>query len=88
MRPSEALERHREEIRKIVAAHGARNPWVFGSVARGTDTEDSDIDLIVEPLIEFSLFSLGALCHELTTLLGFPVDVVFLNEMPDDFFFV
>ena len=42
MRPSERLNAHREAIRAIVAAHRASNPRVFGSVARGEDTEESD----------------------------------------------
>jgi len=35
------------EIRSIAAAHGARNVRVVGSVARGTDRADSDLDLLV-----------------------------------------
>ena len=42
------LRERREEILRIAHQHGARNVRVFGSVARGEATEDSDIDLLVE----------------------------------------
>ena len=42
------IERNREEILRIAARHGARNVRVFGSVARGEDRFDSDVDLLVE----------------------------------------
>ncbi|TMF01999.1 MAG: helix-turn-helix domain-containing protein, partial [Chloroflexi bacterium] len=35
---------HREKIRDVVARHGLSNPRVFGSVARGEDAVDSDLD--------------------------------------------
>jgi uncharacterized protein len=86
VKPSEALELHRPEVRRIVAAHGATNARVFGSVARGTDNENSDIDLLVDPLKVFSLFSLADLRLELASLLGFPVDVVFPKQLSDHIF--
>lgn len=49
MKPSEALEQHREDISRIVERNDARNPRVFGSAARGDDTEGSDLDLLVDP---------------------------------------
>ncbi|HEX5611060.1 MAG TPA: nucleotidyltransferase domain-containing protein, partial [Burkholderiales bacterium] len=49
MRPSEALSSHRDEIRRVVEQHHTRNPRVFGSVLRGNDTEESDLDLLVDP---------------------------------------
>jgi len=39
------IEQNREEILRIAARHGARNVRVFGSVARGEDRFDSDVDL-------------------------------------------
>jgi predicted nucleotidyltransferase len=40
---------HREEIRRIVESHRGLNPRVFGSALRGDDTEDSDLDLLIDP---------------------------------------
>ncbi len=48
MKPSEALARHRAAIYRVVESHHARNPRVFGSALHGTDTEQSDLDLLVD----------------------------------------
>lgn len=83
MKPSAALNTHREEIRRVVEAHRARNPRVFGSVLDGTDTEKSDLDILVDPTPETTLFDIGAIRHELLQLLGVQVDVVTPNALPD-----
>jgi len=84
MRPSELLEANREAIRRIVAAHRGLNPRVFGSVLHGTDTEKSDLDILVDPLKGMTLFDVGAIRVELLDLLGnIPVDVVTPNALPD-----
>jgi predicted nucleotidyltransferase len=49
MKPSVALDAHRAEIRVIVEVNRAVNARVFGSVLRGEDTEDSDLDILVDP---------------------------------------
>jgi hypothetical protein len=76
MRPSEALRLHREEIRRIVESKRASNPRVFGSVLRGDDTELSDLDILVDPTPETSIFDIGEIRYQLRTLLGVPVDVL------------
>lgn len=48
MKPSLELEKHREAIRELVHKYGLHNPRIFGSVAKGTDTEVSDLDLLVD----------------------------------------
>jgi len=58
---------------------------VFGSVVRGEDTDVSDIDLLVDPTAETTLFDIGAMRHELLALLGVPVDVVTPNALPMEF---
>jgi len=85
MRPSVALQTYREQIRAIVLAHRASNVRVFGSVIRGEDTDDSDLDLLVEPTPETSLMDIGAIRHELKSLLGVNVDVLTPNALPDSF---
>ena len=47
-RPSTALIVHRSAVRRLLARHGLKNPRVFGSVARGKDTESSDLDILVD----------------------------------------
>jgi predicted nucleotidyltransferase len=76
MKPSEALEIHRDAVRRTVNRYGLGNPRVFGSAARGEDAETSDLDLLVDPGPRTTLFDLGGLSEELKDLLGVPVDVV------------
>jgi hypothetical protein len=62
MKPSSALRNKRDEVLAIAARHGARNVRVFGSVARGEDTERSDLDLLVDmddnrPLSDLGMFA-------------------------------
>ena len=85
MRPSEALDAHRQEIRDIVAAHRATNARVFGSVARGVDTEGSDLDILIDPSQGTSLFDLGAIRYKLRALLKVEVDVLTPNSLPERF---
>lgn len=83
MKPSLALETHRAAIRRIVEAHRAGNARVFGSVAQGCDTEDSDLDLLVDPEPRMTLFDIGAIRHKLHILLGVEVDVATPGGLPD-----
>ena len=85
MRPSDALRVHHEAVRRVVEAHRASNPRVFGSVARGDDAEGSDIDILIDPTPDTTLFDIGAIRHELQILLGAPVDVVTPRALPDKF---
>ncbi|MDT4332730.1 nucleotidyltransferase family protein [Methylomonas sp. MS20] len=82
MRPSEALELHRIEIRQLVESFRATNPRVFGSVVHGTDREDSDLDLLVDTLDGTTLFDLGGLQVELQDLLTVRVDLVTPGDLP------
>jgi predicted nucleotidyltransferase len=85
MKPSERLNTHREAVRAIVAAHRAANPRVFGSVARGEDTEQSDVDILVDPNPRMSLFDIGGIQYGLSELLRVDVDVVTPDALPEKF---
>ena len=85
MKPSIALDNHREAIRAIVQKHGANNARVFGSVLLGLDVADSDLDLLIDPSPAMTLFDIGAIRHELLVLLGVPVDVVTPKALPEKF---
>ncbi|MCI0441320.1 MAG: nucleotidyltransferase family protein [Chloroflexi bacterium] len=65
-----------DEIRRIAEKHGAFNVRVFGSVARGEDRPDSDIDLLVEVGSTTSSWFPAGLVLDLEELLGRPVEVV------------
>ncbi len=83
MKPSEALQAHRAAIRRVVQSHRALNARVFGSVLHGRDTEESDLDILVDPTPETTLFDISAIRIELRNLLGVPVDVLTPNALPD-----
>ncbi len=85
IRPSSALNQNRELIRRVVLSHRSNNPRVFGSVVSGTDTENSDLDLLVDPLPGVTLFDLGAIQIELEASLGVSVDVLTPKDLPRKF---
>ncbi|MBY4895584.1 nucleotidyltransferase family protein [Cupriavidus sp. AU9028] len=83
MKPSTALDVHRNEIRRIVAAHRATNVRVFGSVVHGADVDGSDLDLLIDPTPETSLMDIARIQVELEQLLGVAVDVLTPGALPD-----
>ena len=85
MKPSEALAAHRAELRQLASHHGLERPRVFGSVLTGTDTEQSDLDLLVDPAESTSLLTLAAFQIEAEKLLGVPVSVLTPNALPPKF---
>ncbi len=70
------LRQRRRQVLAIAENHGASNVRVFGSVARGQDTPESDVDILVDLSPRSSLVTLGRLERELSGVLGVPVDVV------------
>jgi predicted nucleotidyltransferase len=87
MKPSEALELHREDIRRVVEANRAKNPRVFGSVLHGKDTEDSDLDILVDTVDGTSLFDIVEIQGTLEDLLNVTVDVRTPGDLPEKFRF-
>ena len=85
MLPSEALVLHRTRIREIALSHRVRNVRVFGSAMRRDDVPGSDLDLLVEPTPQTTLFDIGAIRFELKQLLGIDIDVLTPNALPDKF---
>lgn len=85
MKPSVALKAYQDDIRRVVLSHRAVNPRVFGSVAHGNDRDGSDLDILIDPTSETTLMDIGAIRHELTQLLGIPVDVLTPGALPAKF---
>lgn len=83
MKPSVALERNRDVIRQIVGRHHATNARYFGSVLHGEDTNESDLDILIDPTNETTLFDIGAIQSEISELLGIKVDVLTPDALPD-----
>jgi predicted nucleotidyltransferase len=69
------LQSRREEILEVARRHGARNLRVIGSVARGEETPESDIDLLVEFEPGRTLLDHAGLMLDLQDLLHRRVDV-------------
>lgn len=85
MKPSEALTAHRTELVELVSRYGLARPRVFGSVLSGTDTDESDLDLLVEPGQSTSLLTVAGLKIDAEKLLGAPVSVLTPNGLPPKF---
>jgi uncharacterized protein len=83
-RPSEQLEIYREQIKAIAERHQVTNVRVFGSTARGEDTDKSDLDLLVTPIKGATgLMELVRIESEVKKLIKIPVDVVLDSEIPE-----
>ncbi|AFY36843.1 DNA polymerase beta domain protein region [[Leptolyngbya] sp. PCC 7376] len=77
MKLREQLQEKREEILDIAAKHGALNVRIFGSVARGEETENSDIDFLIDyDLDKITPWFPGGLLMDLKDLLGCDIDIV------------
>jgi predicted nucleotidyltransferase len=70
------VRQRRAALVSTAARHGATNVRVFGSVARGEDRPNSDVDLLVDLAPGTGLVALGTLARELEEALGVPLDVV------------
>lgn len=74
----ESIAAHRDELDGVLRRYGARNPRLFGSVARGDATAESDVDVLVdlEPDGGNELLRVAGLGEEFSQVLGTRVDVV------------
>lgn len=71
----------RDVVKAVAASHGVTNVRLFGSVARGEDTADSDVDLLVDLPAGMGLFGLGRATHALEQVLGVRVDLVPASDL-------
>jgi predicted nucleotidyltransferase len=85
MKPSVALQAHRDEVKAILLSHRVKNVRVFGSVLLGENTDNSDLDLLVDPRPNTTLMDIGAIRYKLHKLLGVPVDVLTPKALPVTF---
>lgn len=74
--PHVLISKHRDELVALAAEHGLTNVRLFGSVQRGDDGPDSDVDLLVTVRPKTGLLTLAAFARRAEALLGVPVDVV------------
>lgn len=85
MRPSVLLNLHQRQVREIALRHRVANVKVFGSVLHGDDTDGSDLDLLVEPTAQTTMFDIGGIQFEVSELLGIKVDVLTPRALPASF---
>ena len=81
MQLSDRIATHRDEILALASKHGAENVRIFGSVARGTSNEMSDLDLLVDLGLKRTPFFPGGLKADLENLLSCEVDIVTANAL-------
>lgn len=77
----EILGPHRADVLAALRTNHAGNPRVFGSVARGTATPKSDVDLLVDFDPKASAFDQVGLMDDLAGILGRKVDVTTSEDL-------
>ncbi|HGO5823621.1 TPA: nucleotidyltransferase family protein [Mannheimia haemolytica] len=85
MTPSQLLKLKHTEIMAISQQFAVENLRVFGSVAKGLDTEKSDLDILVDTTPKTTMLDLCGLQMELEELLGIRVDVLTPRSLPEKF---
>ncbi|MDR3120030.1 MAG: nucleotidyltransferase domain-containing protein [Clostridiales bacterium] len=73
-----------DTVEAVAPKYNITSAYYFGSYAQGSQSENSDVDIMVEFDTPFkSLFTISALSIELEYLLGIPVDVLSL-PLPEE----
>jgi uncharacterized protein len=75
------VRRRRKDLVAAAAAHGVSNLRVFGSVARGQERTDSDLDLLADLPPGMGLLGLGRVQAELESIVGSQVDLVPADDL-------
>ncbi|WP_341961867.1 nucleotidyltransferase domain-containing protein [Pseudomonas sp. RC10] len=87
MKPSHAIQGKTSVIKLLIESYGFVSPAIFGSAARGTDVEGSDLDILATIPAgmrgRISLFDIQHLEEALEALTGVAVDFNVENAMPD-----
>jgi predicted nucleotidyltransferase len=72
----EEIEKYKQLILPVLRKYLITRAAIFGSFAKGKANPDSDIDLLIEPGKEFTLFKMLELECEISDLLKRKVDLV------------
>ena len=70
------LEQYQELILPVLKRYFIKRAAIFGSFAKGNTTANSDIDLLIEPENNFTLFKMLQLEQEISQLINRKVDLV------------
>jgi uncharacterized protein len=79
------LRQKRTEILAIADKYGATNLRIFGSVSRGDDRPDSDIDILIDQENAWNLFDHVAMMQDLEDLLERRVDLATADALRPGF---
>lgn len=75
----------KDVIGPIARLYGVKRIYLFGSYAKGTATEESDIDLLVEKGTPMSLLKLSGMRQRVQEALNLSVDLVTTTGIEDTF---
>ncbi|MEJ5915655.1 XRE family transcriptional regulator [Pseudokineococcus sp. 1T1Z-3] len=70
------LQEHRDDVREALRQAGYARPEIFGSVARGEDGPDSDVDVLVDVPVGTGLVGLAGMTRAASGVVGAPVDLL------------
>jgi uncharacterized protein len=79
------LHRKRDVLNAIAARHGISNLRIFGSVARGEERPDSDVDLLVDIAEDRGFADYLGFVQEVEAMLSRPVDVMIARSLSPHF---
>jgi uncharacterized protein len=85
VKPSVAIQLHRQEVIDILCGIGATNISVFGSVLHGTDVEGSDLDLLIDVPEGTTLIDVIQAQQLIEAKLGVRVDLLTAGDLPESF---
>lgn len=75
----------RNSVEPIAKSYGVKKVYLFGSYAKQCETEQSDIDLLIEKGSPMSLLKLSGMRQAVEEALGISVDLLTLSGIEDDF---
>ena len=70
------IEQYQQLILPVLERYFIKRAAFFGSFAKGNDTANSDVDLLIEPAKDFTIFELLELEEEIAALTKRKVDLV------------
>lgn len=81
----QSVDSIKEIVEPIAKEYGIRRVYLFGSYAKGTATEDSDVDLLIETGRKMTLLGLSGMRQDVSQSLNLSVDLVTMGALDDDF---
>lgn len=75
----------KKNIVPVAQKYGLKKLYLFGSYAKGTANDRSDVDLLIEKGLPLSLLKLSGLRQDASDALGMEVDVVSMSGIDKEF---